>query len=342
MTASTARQPVAHIHFTPPGGSLAARALAPVLSNVYTVALLAGGATSQDQADHRLWIITPGATAPRSSNQQPSIVLCSPRVDLAVLSGVQAITIQLDYADIGRTLEALSSVLTLEAHTTAPETAAHFRAQDAFERAMCRPTDELLGKIADYSQALAFCPYYAEAFARRGGAYIALGELDAGIADCDELIRIAPGLSEAYYNRARAYSRREDFCAAIRDDTAALEHDPALVQAYLNRGAAHIYRRDYALAIADFSQALTLQPALADAYFNLSLAHAEVGDFEGAMTDYGKALKLSLNRAAPSPPGAGNSGQTLAYLERLLRRFPDHPAAASIRAETARLAARQP
>ncbi|MCC7209095.1 MAG: hypothetical protein IT323_17420, partial [Anaerolineae bacterium] len=51
------------------------------------------------------------------------------------------------------------------------------------------------------------------------------------------------------------------------------------------------------------------------------------------------ALALNLSRGAESRPASGDAAQTIAYLERLLRRFPDHPAAGAIRAEIARLAA---
>jgi tetratricopeptide (TPR) repeat protein len=320
-------------------GSLAARALAKeIISRVCVVALLPGAAASEVQPDHCLWIMTPGAPAPSSPGEPSPVLLLSPRVDPTELGQVRVTLVPMEYKNIARTLTTLASILPLEAHTVALETTAQFRAQDAFEHAMCRPANDLPGKIADYSRALHYHPYYAEAFARRGGARIALGELDAGIADCDEAIRLAPDQAEAFYNRARAHSRREDYRAAIADYTAALERDPALVQAYLNRGASQVYLRDYAAAIADYSHVLALDPTLAEAHFNRSLSYAEAGDFEGAVRDYGKALTLNLDHAASSRPSEGDTGQTLAYLERLLRRFPDHPAAATIRAEMARLA----
>ena len=340
MMASTARQPTTvHIHYAPPVGSLVARTLARLLSSECDVALVAGATSPNGEPDHRLWIVTPGASVLPSTGQPAPVVLLSPRADSAMLNGVCATIFPLDYENTGRALEALGSTLLLQTRVNTQETASQFLAQDACARAICRPAEDIHGKIADYSAALNVFPAYGEALARRGGAQIALGELDAGMADCDAAIALAPDQAEAYYNRARAHSRREDYGAAIADYTAALERDPALVWAYLNRGAARIHLRDYSGAIADYSQVLALDPSLTEAHFNLSLAHAEVGDFERAMTEYGKALKLSLDSATPASPASGDPGQTRTYLARLLRRFPDHPAAAAIQSEIARLAA---
>jgi tetratricopeptide (TPR) repeat protein len=322
----------------PPVGGLVARTLAGLLSGACDVTFLAGATAPNEEPDHRLWIVTPGAPMSPSTAHPAPVVLLSPRADSTMLNGVQATILQLDYGDFGRTLAALGSILPLEACVITQEMAAQLLAQDAFERAICHPAEDVRGKIAGYSAALTFFPDYGEVLARRGGAFIALGELDAGIVDCDAAIARAPDQAEAYYNRARAHSRREDYGAAMADYTSALERDPTLVWAYLNRGAARVHVRDYSGAIADYLQALALDPSLSEAHFNLSLAHAEVGDFERAMTEHGKTLRLSLDSATLASPAAGDPDQTLAYLARLLRRFPDHPAAGALQSEIERLA----
>jgi tetratricopeptide (TPR) repeat protein len=210
-------------------------------------------------------------------------------------------------------------------------------AQDYFERAIKRPTSEIEGKIADYTEAIRRFPQFVEAYVRRGGAYLASGNPEACIVDCDAAIYYDPQFAEAYYNRGLAHSRQENYERAIVDYGEAIQFNPRFARVYVNRGVAYAHQGDLQAAIADYSTAIELNPLLAEAYFNRSLAYSNTDNFEGAITDFAKAMGINMKAGAVSRPSAGDVASTVAYLERLLRRWPDHPQAQIVKEEIDRL-----
>jgi tetratricopeptide (TPR) repeat protein len=251
------------------------------------------------------------------------------------LSNAEAL--RLDYADWDRTLENLQGVF--GSNATLPPLRAAQRAQlDAqawFERALSLPADDLAGKFAAYGEALRSYPEFAEAYARRGGAHLANGDLAACLADCEAALRLNPNLPEAYHVRAMAQARQQNYAEAIAGYTAALRTDPRNARLYVNRGAARANAGDLDGAIEDYSAALDLNPRLAEAYFNRSLAYSLRDNFEAAIQDYAQAMALNLNTRQAAD--AADIGKTVAYLERMLARFPDHPKAEAIKSEIERL-----
>lgn len=243
----------------------------------------------------------------------------------------------LDYTQWQKSFSALMQTLHVEAEAPPlrPEQQMQLAAQAHFERALSLPPDDLAGKFAAYEQALALYPDFAEAYARRGGAQLASGNLAACLANCETALRLNPNLAEAHHNRAMALSKQEDYAAALESYALVLRFDPLNARAYLNRGVARAKLGDVDGAIEDYTVAVALNPNLSEAYFNRSLAYGQRDNFEEAMQDYTRAIALNLNM--PQTSDAANLSATISYLERLLRRFPDHPQAETIRHEIYRL-----
>ena len=308
--------------------------------------------------DHALIVLTPGAlercaepkdamrAVLREVHQRNArlVKLISPHFDLADQARYaadlplgEAEPLPLDYKDWERTLQNLQGVFGTNA--TLPPLSAAQRAQlDAqawFERALSLPADDLAGKFAAYGEALRSYPEFAEAYARRGGAHLANGDLAACLADCEAALRLNPNLPEAYHVRAMAQARQQNYAEAIAGYTAALRVDARNARIFVNRGAARANSGDLDGAIEDYSAALDLNPRLAEAYFNRSLAYSLRDNFEAAIQDYAQAMALNLNTRQAAD--AADIGKTVAYLERMLARFPDHPKAEAIKSEIERL-----
>jgi tetratricopeptide (TPR) repeat protein len=266
---------------------------------------------------------------------------------LAVAIG-KSPTVQVVYKAFDRTMASLFALLPTATVSRQPRRppklhlpmitlASALVAQDYFERAIKRPASEIKGKIADYTEAIRRFPQFVEAYVRRGGAYLASGNPEACIADCDAAIYYDPQFAEAYYNRGLAYSRQENYERAIANYTEAIHYNPRLARVYVNRGAAYTHLGDLQAAIADYSAAIELNPLLAEAYFNRSLAYSNTDNFEGAITDFAKAMGINMKSGVVSRPSPGDVATTVAYLEQLLRRWPDHPQAQIVQDEIDRL-----
>ncbi len=117
--------------------------------------------------------------------------------------------------------------------------------------------------IADYDQALALNPEYAEAYNNRGNAYADLGDYEQAIADYDQALALNPEYAEAYNNRGVAYASLGEYEIAIADYDQAISLNPDYASAYINRGIIYIYQPDYQnceLASSDFMKVLELVP----------------------------------------------------------------------------------
>jgi tetratricopeptide (TPR) repeat protein len=152
--------------------------------------------------------------------------------------------------------------------------------------------------IADYDQAIALNPQYAAAYYNRGLVRYTQGDLPAAIADYDQAIALNPQHTGAYNNRGLAHANQGNFSAAIADYDQAITLNPQHTGAYYNRGNARVNQGDLPAAIADYDQAIALNPQYADAYNNRGLTHANQGDLPAAIADYDQAIALN-----PQYPG---------------------------------------
>jgi tetratricopeptide (TPR) repeat protein len=145
---------------------------------------------------------------------------------------------------------------------------------------------------AEPAGAAALDARYAPAYAGRGDAYGARGDLVHAMAAYDEAIRLDPKYAPAYAERSLAYRAKGDLARALVDANAAITLDPKLAAAYNSRGAVHFTARDNDLAIADFAEAIRLDSRRFFFYTNRGLAFAAKGDNDHAIADYSEAVRL--------------------------------------------------
>jgi tetratricopeptide (TPR) repeat protein len=133
---------------------------------------------------------------------------------------------------------------------------------------------------------------YATAYAGRGEAYSAKGDIVHAMAAYDEAIRLDPKNALAYAGRGQTYRAKGDFERALADADTAITLDPKLALAYNTRGAAYFGKGDKDRAIADFSEAVRLDPKRYVFYANRGFAFAAKGDNDHAIADFNAAAKL--------------------------------------------------
>ena len=88
------------------------------------------------------------------------------------------------------------------------------------------------------------------------------------LADYTQAIRIHPNLENAYYDRGFIKIELEDFRGAIADFNKAIKINPKDAECYLNRGSAKYNLHDFRGAIEDFSRAIYLNPVDPRAYYD--------------------------------------------------------------------------
>ncbi|GAB4556478.1 MAG: hypothetical protein OHK0023_28880 [Anaerolineae bacterium] len=251
----------------------------------------------------------------------------------------EAHPIAVEYSSFGETIARLCNHLGFAPPEVNPskEDLAKLDAQSHYELALRLPSADLLGKIAAYTDAINTYDAFGEAYARRAGAQLAADNPQACLEDCQAALQHNPNLVEAYHNRGMAYSKLEKYQEAAAAYSEALRLAPKNIRLYVNRGVVRAHLNDHDGAIADYTAALEINPNLAEAYFNRSLSHNARDNFEAAIKDYSQAMALNLSSTQILRASDGNLSSTIAYLERLLRRYPHHPKAEEIRAEIERL-----
>jgi tetratricopeptide (TPR) repeat protein len=153
------------------------------------------------------------------------------------------------------------------------------------------------GALADFDQAIALNPKYAEAYCNRGTLKAwYLDDLYGGLGDYNQAITLNPKYAAAYYNRAFLNAERlRDFKGALADYDRAIALDPKKATIYVNRGnlkAEHL--DDFRGALADHDRAIALDPNLVNAYYNRGvLKKLKLNDPNGAIADFQMAAKLA-------------------------------------------------
>jgi len=100
---------------------------------------------------------------------------------------------------------------------------------------------------------------FANAFALRGSAYEAKGEVDRAIPDYDQAIQIDKNFFKAFVWRGRAYASKDNCDRAIQDYDQAIRLNPALAKLwflYQERGGLYFYLGQFAAAEKDFATSL--------------------------------------------------------------------------------------
>jgi len=149
------------------------------------------------------------------------------------------------------------------------------------------------GAIADYSQVLAINPQFSDAYNNRGKSKSDLGDKQGAIADYNQAIAIDSQNATAYYNLGVAKHQLGDKQGAIIDYSQAIVLNPRYFEALNNRGLAKVALSDNQGAITDFTQAITINPQYADTYTNRGGAKSQLGDKQGAISDFNQAIALN-------------------------------------------------
>jgi tetratricopeptide (TPR) repeat protein len=157
--------------------------------------------------------------------------------------------------------------------------------------------------IADFSDAIRLDPKFADAYNRRGVAYLLLRRPDLAIEDHTEAIKLKPDNPDGYFGRAGAYLARGDHANVIADYTQALrlqpdDADPRRINALLWRGRAYFFTEKYDEAVADYTRVIGLNPNYANSFFGYgglfairAQAYARKGDYATAIADFDEAIR---------------------------------------------------
>jgi tetratricopeptide (TPR) repeat protein len=155
--------------------------------------------------------------------------------------------------------------------------------------------------IADYGEAIRVDPKYAAgyatAYANRGNAYRANGDLDLAISDFNEAIRLSPKYAKAYYLRGLAHGDRSDLDRAIADYGEAIRVDPKDAAAYVGRRSAYLAKGDGDRALADLGEAIRLNPEHSWVYRIRGIVYLSGGARGKAPADFRVASELDPKNA---------------------------------------------
>ena len=137
------------------------------------------------------------------------------------------------------------------------EVGAHLRRGDAAFEA-----GDYSGAVAEYTQAIALNPNFAEAYNNRGLAYFRLADrehnpsyLDQAVADYNRALELRPDYVNALTNRAIARFEKEDWDGVIADTTRAIQLDPSDDSAYMFLGNAFQRKGNWFAALRNWIQA---------------------------------------------------------------------------------------
>ena len=174
----------------------------------------------------------------------------------------------------------------------AKDATAHFSQGFALEK-----RGDLKGALAEYSQAIAINPKYADAYFGRGNVRYNLGNKQAALADYNQAIRINRKYAEAYYNRGLVRYNLGDKQGALADYDGAIRINRNDANAYYNRGLIRYDLGDKRGAFSDYTEAIRINPNYANAYYNRGLIRYDLGDKQAALADYDRALRMGIHYA---------------------------------------------
>ena len=140
----------------------------------------------------------------------------------------------------------------------------------------------------------------ANAYRRRGYAYLKKGDHDRAIADYTEAIRLDPSNASAFTNRASAYDAKRDIDRAIADYTQAIKLNPSDVNAHNYRGIVYRAKGDFDRAIVDHTEAIKLNPSDVNSHNYRGIVYRAKGDFGRAIVDHTEAIRTQSVRCKRS------------------------------------------
>ncbi len=150
---------------------------------------------------------------------------------------------------------------------------------------------------ADYDRAMALKPEEATLWVARAELRNDRDDMVGAIADMSEAIRRAPGLAQLLVVRGR-YRESVDDPAAIEDFEEATRRAPDLAPGWFALGQAHLARERPEEALAAFDRAAALAPDDAEILTTRATTRSARGDDRGALADVEAALVRSPDDAS--------------------------------------------
>jgi tetratricopeptide (TPR) repeat protein len=150
---------------------------------------------------------------------------------------------------------------------------------------------ELEMALDAFERAVTLDSTFAAAYAYRGNAARALGDVDSASDDVERALELEPDLSIAYVVRARINIDLGETEEALSNLEIAIDLDPDLWEAYYYRATINL-ATDPFQAWLDASQAIERGGDFADVYSVRGLALSEMGDLYGAIEDLTIAIEM--------------------------------------------------
>jgi tetratricopeptide (TPR) repeat protein/energy-coupling factor transporter ATP-binding protein EcfA2 len=143
--------------------------------------------------------------------------------------------------------------------------------------------NELTKAVELFTQAIYLDPENGEAYNERGEAREQLKKEEAAFVDFSEAVN--KGYQPALFNLGRLYLKRGESEKAIETFTQALNYKSDDARAYWGRGEAYARKGEHARAILDFNQSIALDQSFLDPYLSRAISYSETNDRQRAIED---------------------------------------------------------
>jgi tetratricopeptide (TPR) repeat protein len=137
-------------------------------------------------------------------------------------------------------------------------------------------------------------PNDAVAYLDRGIEYANKHDYDRAIADYSQAIAVRPDYANAYNSRGSSfYDGKDDYSHAIADYTKAIDLNPQFAAAFVNRGNVYRFIHAYAVALKDLNAAIGLNAKSNLAFYYRAEVYEGLGRKDDAISDYRQALAVA-------------------------------------------------
>lgn len=135
----------------------------------------------------------------------------------------------------------------------------------------------------------------ADAYHRRGLAFLGLRQPEQAIADFDQCVKLQPRSAAIFNSRGMAKRAMAQNDAALSDFSEAIRLDPKQAVALNNRGSLLLLMERYDEALTDLNAAIAINEEYAEALNNRGVLYKQVQKLTQAVTDFSAAIKRNPN-----------------------------------------------